>query len=73
SGQAPRDLPWRAEPEMVPLPEAGKRFHLSVEALTAALKNGRFLTWRLEHGSQYRWYLQEKASDSAQPADSQPK
>ena len=75
SGQAPRDLPWRqdGELEMVPLPKAAAHFGLTDEQLRDGLKNGRFLTWRLEHGCHYRWYLQEKEVDSAQPADLQPK
>lgn len=75
SGQAPRDLPWRSEtqPEMVPLPQAAEQFGLSAEQLREELANGRFLTWRLEHGSHYRWYVQEIVMDSAQPADPQPK
>ena len=75
SGQAPRDLPFRPEtqPEMVPLPQATRRFGLSAEQLREALKNGHFLTWRLQHGCHYRWYVQENMSDSAQPADPQPK
>jgi hypothetical protein len=52
---------------------APAQFGLTPQELTAALKAGRFLTWRLEHGSQYRWYLQEKEADSAEPADSLPK
>jgi DNA invertase Pin-like site-specific DNA recombinase len=75
SGRAPRDLPFRPEttPAMVPLAEATARFGLTPQELTAALMAGRFLTWRLEHGGQYRWYLQEKEADSAEPADSLPK
>jgi DNA invertase Pin-like site-specific DNA recombinase len=75
SGQAPRDLPFRpdTQPEMVPLPEAAKRFGLTDEQLREGLGNGRFRTWRLEHGRHYRWYVQEIALDSAQPADPLPK
>jgi len=79
SGQAPRHLPWQKDtlPEMIPLVQASSHFSLSKVELTLALKAGRFLTWRLEHGGQYRWYLQEKAGpergrtggESAQPAD----
>ena len=36
-------------------------------------ENGRFLSWRLEHGRHYRWYLQEIEVESAQPADPLPK
>jgi len=75
SGKAPRDLPWRSEtqPEMVPLAQAAVRFGLTDEQLREGLANGRFLSWRLEHGCHYRWYLQEIEVDSAQPADPQPK
>jgi hypothetical protein len=75
SGQAPRDLPFRpeTEPKMVPLPEAAQRLGLTAAQLREGLVNGRFLTWRLEHGRHYRWYVQEIALDSAQPADLQPK
>jgi hypothetical protein len=75
SGQAPRDLPLRPEtqPEMIPLPEAAQRFGLTAEQLREELGNGRFLTWRLEHGRHYRWYVQEITLDSAQPADPLPK
>jgi DNA invertase Pin-like site-specific DNA recombinase len=75
SGQAPRSLPFvtSSRPELVPLAQAGDHFGLSPQQLIAALKAGRFLTWRLEHGCQYRWYLQEKEPDSAEPADPLPK
>jgi DNA invertase Pin-like site-specific DNA recombinase len=75
SGHAPRDLPQRPEtqPEMVPLPQAAARFGLTAEQMRQELKNGRFLTWRLQYGRQYRWYVQEIVLDSAQPADPQPK
>jgi DNA invertase Pin-like site-specific DNA recombinase len=71
-GRAPRDLPFRPEttPVMVGLAEATARFGLTLPELTTALKAGRFLTWRLEHGCHYRWYLQEINPDSAEPADS---
>lgn len=74
SGQAPRDLPWRSQtqPQMVPLPEATERFGLTDEQLREGMKSGRLLTWRLEHGRHYRWYLQENRLDSAQPTDPQP-
>jgi DNA invertase Pin-like site-specific DNA recombinase len=70
-GRAPRQLPFLAEtqPEMVPLPQVGSHFGLEPEEVTAALKGGRFLTWRLEHGRHYRWYLQEKEAESTEPAD----
>ena len=75
SGQAPRDLPFRPEtqPEMIPLPQAATRFGLSTEQLREGVGDGRFLTWRLQHGSHYRWYVQENEVDSAEPADPQPK
>jgi hypothetical protein len=72
SGRAPRDLPFRAEtePALIALTQATTQFRLTPPELTAALKAGRFLTWRLEHGCHYRWYLQEINPDSAEPADS---
>ncbi len=75
SGAAPRNLPDTIEgqAEMVRLAQAAAYFGLSSDELTQALKHGRFLTWRLEHGSQYRWYLQEKETDSAEHADHLPK
>jgi DNA invertase Pin-like site-specific DNA recombinase len=74
SGQAPRDLPHRPEtqPQMVPLPQAAERFGLTADQLRDGLGNGRFLTWRLQHGCHYRWYIQENMLDSAQLADPQP-
>jgi DNA invertase Pin-like site-specific DNA recombinase len=71
SGRAPRLLPFQpdTQPEMVPLPQAAAHFALSPVQLTAALKDGRFLTWRLQHGCHYRWYLQDLGPVSAQPAD----
>lgn len=70
-GRAPRTLPWTAtgQPPLVPLPQAAHHFGLSPDQLTAALKASRFLTWRLEHGGHYRWYLQENQPPSAEPAD----
>ncbi|MBE7528219.1 MAG: helix-turn-helix domain-containing protein [Ardenticatenaceae bacterium] len=73
SGRAPRDLPARSVPVMVPLPQAAAHFQLAPGALSEGVRDGRFLTWRLEHGSHYRWYVQENRVDSAQPADSLPK
>ncbi|MCP5087615.1 MAG: recombinase family protein [Rhodobacteraceae bacterium] len=63
SGNAPRDLPWRGGtfPVMVLFSQAGSHFSLSERELTVGLKNGRFLTWRLEHGGHWRWYVQEAA------------
>jgi hypothetical protein len=71
SGQAPRQLPWQDDmfPDLIPLSQAPTHFSLSQEALTQALKSGRFFTWRLEHGGQYRWYVQEKEVKSVQSAD----
>jgi DNA invertase Pin-like site-specific DNA recombinase len=71
SGRAPRLLPFQPDthPEMVPLPQAAAHFSLSPTQLTAALKDGRFLTWRLQHGCHYRWYLQDLVPVSAEPAD----
>lgn len=72
SGVAPRGLA-QEQPKMVPLPQATAWFNLSAQALKTALKNGRFLTWRLKYGCHWRWYLQEKEMVSAQPADNSPK
>ncbi|MFO7680126.1 MAG: recombinase family protein, partial [Chloroflexota bacterium] len=58
-GKAPRDLPFRGDPVMIPLPQAAAHFCLSPEELKEGVRNGRFLTWRLEHGCHYRWYVQE--------------
>ena len=73
SGHAPRDLPDRSWPLLVPLSQAAGRLQLSPEELPEGVRNGRFLTWRLEHGSQYRWYVQENEQESAEPADFLPK
>lgn len=75
SGQAPRQMPWQPDtfPEMIPLPQAPAHFSLTKAELLHALKAGHFLTWRLEHGRHYRWYLQEMMGESAQSADSMPK
>lgn len=72
SGAAPRQLPFLPEtkPEMVVLGAAASHFQLTPEQFKAALKAGRFLTWRLEHGRQYRWYVQEKEPGSTEFADS---
>jgi hypothetical protein len=72
-GKAPRDLPFRGDPVMIPLPQAAAHFCLSPEELKEGVRNGRFLTWRLEHGCHYRWYVQECGAESAEPADSLPK
>lgn len=72
-GRAPRDLPARSWPPLVPLSQAAAHWQLGAGELPAGVRNGRFLTWRLEHGCQYRWYVQENITDSAQPADSLPK
>ncbi|HRQ42688.1 MAG TPA: recombinase family protein, partial [Chloroflexota bacterium] len=71
-GRAPRDLPERSIPPLVPLPQAATHFNLSAAELAQGVRHGRFLTWRLEHGSHYRWYVQENGTESAQPADSLP-
>ncbi len=73
SGRAPRGLPVHSVPEMVPLPQVAAHFHLAPGELQEGMRHGRFLTWRLEHGSHYRWYVQENRVESAQPADSLPK
>lgn len=73
SGRAPRDLPDRSWPLLVPLSQAMTRWQLAPEELPEGVRNGRFLTWRLEHGCQYRWYVQENIAESAEPADSLPK
>ena len=72
SGAAPRQLPFLPEtkPEMVVLGAAASHFQLTPEQFKAALKAGRFLTWRLEHGRQYRWYVQEKEPVPTESADS---
>lgn len=72
SGRAPRDLPARSVPVMVPLPQAVAHFQMAPGELTERVRDGRFLTWRLEHGRHYRWYVQENSVESAQPADSLP-
>jgi hypothetical protein len=68
SGKAPRHLPDN-QPPLIPLAQAPAHFGLTPAALTAALKAGRFLAWRLEHGCHYRWYLQETDPVSAEPAE----
>ncbi len=72
-GCAPRDLPAHSWPALVPLAQAAAHWQLAAGELPEGVRNGRFLTWRLEHGGQYRWYVQENITDSAQPADSLPK
>jgi hypothetical protein len=72
NGRAPRDWPARAVPPLVPLPQATTHFQLSSAELLVGVRDGRFLSWRLEHGSHYRWYIQENLPESAQPADSLP-
>jgi DNA invertase Pin-like site-specific DNA recombinase len=73
SGQAPRHLSATGHPPLIPLTAAAQHFKLSSEQLTLALKAGRFLTWRLEYGCHYRWYLQEKEPVAAEPAAILPK
>lgn len=51
------------------LGQAAAHFGLTPAELTAALSAGDYLTWRLKHGRQYRWYVQEKVSSLAEPAD----
>lgn len=71
-GHAPRDLPTRALPPLIPLPQAAVHFQLAPGQLREGVRDGRFLTWRLEHGCHYRWYVQENRGHSAEPADSLP-
>ena len=56
AGKAPRTLPFVGE--LVPLPAVESRLGLSAAGLRAGVRNGRFLTWRLAHGSHVRWYVQ---------------
>ncbi len=73
SGHAPRNLPDTADPPLIPLAQAADHFHLTPDELLAALKSGTLIAWRLEHGSQYRWYIQSTETSSAtQPAESLP-
>ncbi|MCB8943492.1 MAG: recombinase family protein [Ardenticatenaceae bacterium] len=70
SGAAPRDLPWRTdEPPLLPLAQAPAHFGLTSAQMKAALQTNKYLTWRLEYGCHYRWYVQEKAAGSAEPAN----
>ena len=75
SGQAPPDLlAWPgAQPALVPLGQAAAQYGLTPEQLKAALKSDNYLTWRLKHGRQYRWYVQEKEDNSTEPADNESK
>jgi DNA invertase Pin-like site-specific DNA recombinase len=75
SGQAPPDLPARsgAQPPLVLLGQALAHFGLTPAQLIAGLQSGDYLAWRLEHGRQFRWYVQEKEVDSAEPADNESK
>lgn len=72
SGQAPRQLPHGDNP-FIPLPQATAYFNLTPVALTAALKSGRLVAWRLQHGCHYRWYVQDTTAVLAEPADLLPK
>ena len=70
SGDAPRDLPTRSngQPPLVLLRQAPIHFGVTTAELKTALRAGAYLTWRLEYGCQYRWYVQEKVTDSMEPA-----
>lgn len=54
---------------LVAYASAADYFGWSAEELTAALKAGRFVTWRLACGAHYRWYIQEIGSAEAEPTD----
>ena len=74
-GRAPRQLPLEGElaGKLIPLAKAEGYFGLSAGQLKDRLRSGAFVTWRLEHGAQYRWYVQEFIDEampvSAEPAD----
>ncbi len=72
SGHAPRDLPDHADPPLISLAQASAHFNLSHDELTAALKAGSLITWRLQHGCHYRWFVQSNETPSAQPAEDLP-
>lgn len=67
SGTAPRDLPEQLP--LVMLSQAPTHFGLTAAELKAALQTGDYLAWRLEHGCQYRWYVQKKGSESTEPVN----
>jgi DNA invertase Pin-like site-specific DNA recombinase len=68
SGQAAGDLP-----PMVLLSRAPAHFDLTLPQLETALKAGEYLPWRLKHGRQYRWYVQDSEVDSEKPAKNESK
>lgn len=68
SGQAPPNVPDGC-PALVSLAEAPACFDLTSAQLKAALKAGTYLTWRLEFGRKYRWYVQRKPAYSVEPAN----
>ena len=67
SAQAPATLPFEGElaGKLVPLPEVEGALGVTPTGLAEGVASGQFVTWRLPHGKQFRWYVQWVASASA--------
>lgn len=71
SGGDPQAVPPEVvgQPPLVPLAQAAAHFELTPPQLRDTLRSGAFLTWRLAHGAQYRWYVQAREAGTRKPAE----